>query len=116
MPLNKERNNMDETPTDQHGKQIISKCKSLSLRIINGRTKGDRAGEFTRFPIHRNERPSLIDYGLCNHTSFEKIISFNVQPYGLLSDHCCISLTVQARFSGGKMDTAPVKIINHPSS
>ena len=39
-PLN--RNNMDSQPVDCRGKRILSVCKNLQVRILNGRTAGDR--------------------------------------------------------------------------
>ncbi len=107
------RNNMDTALVDQQGKHIINKCKSLNLRILNGRTKGDRAGAFTRFPFHREENPSVIDYGLCNHATYSRILSFIVQPYEGLSDHCCISISLEAAFSE-ETDTPTVPKANQP--
>ena len=40
VPL--QRNNADLNPTDGHGKLILSMCKNLQVRILNGRTAGDR--------------------------------------------------------------------------
>ena len=92
------RNNMDTAPIDKQGKYIVSKCKSLGLRILNGRTKGDRTGAFTRFPLQRNEKPSVIDYGLCSHDLADKVTSFRVQPFDGTSDHCCISTSITTSF------------------
>ena len=71
-------------------------CKSTGLRILNGRSYGDREGHFTRYPIHKDtEKPSTIDYALCGKSFTENIFSFSVLPFTELSDHCCLSLSVR---------------------
>ena len=86
-----ERNNKDDTAVDAQGKMIIDICKSNSLRILNGRTKGDEYGTFTRYPKRKNENPSVIDYTFCGEALMPSIHSFSVLPFSELSDHCCIS-------------------------
>ena len=52
------RNNEDKHAIDQEGKLILALCKSSSLENLNGRTSGDRNGQFTRFPLNTpNENP-----------------------------------------------------------
>ena len=84
------RRNMDNHPPDEHGKLIIDLCKTFQARILNGRTAGDRWGNPTRFPIHRAEKPSTIDYGICSQTLISMVKSFYVLPFSTLSDHCCM--------------------------
>ena len=60
----KDRNNMDTSLPNEHGKNILDICKSHSLRILNGRTLGDRKGTFTRYPQIPKERPRVIDYAI----------------------------------------------------
>ena len=91
------RNNMDENPVDGQGKMILDLCKTLNLRILNGRTSGDRWGNLTRFPLNRIERPSVLDYGICCSSLLEKILSFLILPQNELSDHCCISVSVDIK-------------------
>ena len=94
-----QRNNMDISPPDTQGKQILEKCKTLRIRILNGRTNGDRRGAPTRFPLYRSENPSLIDYTICSNSLLPNILSFNINPFNGISDHCCISLRVDASFT-----------------
>lgn len=54
------RKNRDDHTIDEQGKTILDICKSNSLRILNGRTKGDEFGTFTRYPKRINENPSTI--------------------------------------------------------
>ena len=96
VPL--QRNNADLNPTDEHGKLILSMCKNLQVRILNGRTAGDRWGVPTRYPLHRKEKPSVIDYGICSARLLPKLNSFYVLPHTILSDHCCISLSLSTKY------------------
>ena len=89
------RNNQDINPTDEQGKIILDLCKSNSLRILNGRSYGDKEGSFTRYPQRMNEKPSLIDYALCGENLLDSIFSFSVLPFTELSDHCCISTNLR---------------------
>ena len=93
------RRNADPSPSDAHGKMILNICKNLQLRILNGRTPGDRWGVPTRYPVNRKERPSVIDYGICSTKLQHKINSFHVLPYTILSDHCCVSLNLTTIYS-----------------
>ena len=79
------RNNDDSSPTDTHGKLILNVCKNLQMRILNGRSPGDRWGVPTRYPVNRKEKPSVIDYGLCSTSLLSRITSFHVLPYTILS-------------------------------
>ena len=92
------RKNSDKNPPDEHGKMIINFCKSLQMRILNGRTAGDRWGVPTRFPMHRSEKPSLIDYGIGSIRLVQAVRSFFVSPFTTLSDHCCISVSISCNF------------------
>ena len=84
------RRNLDINCIDQQGKLILSLCKATGLRVLNGRTYGDREGHFTRYPIHKpTEKPSTIDYALCGQSFLKNIFSFSVLPYIDLSDYCC---------------------------
>ena len=59
------RNTMEMKNLNQNGKLLLDICKSVSLRILNGRTSGDLTGRFTRYPIYygqneTNPLPSVI--------------------------------------------------------
>ena len=69
------------------------------MRILNGRTPGDRWGVPTRYPVNRKEKPSVIDYGLCSTKALHMVSSFHVLPYTILSDHCCLSLKFATTYS-----------------
>ena len=88
------RVNSDSHQIDQQGRKILDFCKTSHFRILNGRTRGDSEGKFTRFPRKYSENPSVIDYALCNTYLLPEIHSFMVLPYTGLSDHCCISVNL----------------------
>ena len=88
------RQNEDKHVIDQQGKLILDLCKSSSLRILNGRTHGDKTGKFTRYPINPKDNPSAIDYALCGNSVMREIESFSILPFTGLSDHCCISVNI----------------------
>ena len=96
-----DRQNKDTHPVDANGKLTINLCKTLQMRILNGRTPGDRWGAPTRFPIHRTEKPSLIDYAICSNSILKQIQSLFILPFTTLSDHCCISTRISASFTCG---------------
>ena len=103
-PFPLKRQNMDEHPIDEQGKLILALCKNSELRILNGRTTGDLNGNFTRYPSILNDNPSTIDYTLCGVNIIKDILSFSVLPFNGLSDHCCISVTINLNV---KLDIAP---------
>ena len=86
------RNNCDNARTDQQGRTILELCQTQSLRILNGRIRGDRWGKLTRFPLSDDEKPSTLDYALCSVKILPEINSFFVSPPSELSDHSYISL------------------------
>ena len=45
------RNNNDKHGVDAQGHRLLNLCKNNQIRLLNGRTKGDRMGNFTRFPL-----------------------------------------------------------------
>ena len=106
-----ERNNKDDTAVDAQGKMILDICKSNSLRILNGRTKGDEFGTFTRYPKRKNENPSVIDYTLCGEALMPSIHSFSVLPFSELSDHCCISTFLKINREINRADPEDSEII-----
>ena len=75
------RENMDDHHIDEQGKLILDLCKSAGLRILNGRTLGDKYGKFTRYSIRNlNDKPSVIDYAICSDPLREEVIDFTVLP------------------------------------
>lgn len=95
------RKNVDTHPLDESGKLLISLCKSASLQIQNGRCRGDTKGSYTRFPLHNSNanEPSTIDYCLIQDELSNKAKLFYVNHLTSLSDHCCISISLDTKHS-----------------
>ena len=109
------RFNSDENTTDAQGKMILEICKTQNMRILNGRTPGDRWGNLTRFPLDRDEQPSVLDYGICNSQLQQIIQSFLIFPLSILSDHCCISIVIEVGKTPPKQKTTnPTPQTKHP--
>ena len=73
---------------DSHGKRLLELCKSNLLRILNGRF-GDNSNRYTRYPTKLGDKPSVIDYTLTSKSLLSLIKSLNIEPFTILSDHCC---------------------------
>ena len=57
-----DRNDIDIHPVDFQGQRLLDLCKNSQLRILNGRTYGDRIGMLTRLPLATRETPGTVDY------------------------------------------------------
>ena len=86
------RQNCDPHPVDDWGKAFLELCKSTNLKILNGRTQGDRAGNFTRWPNALRESPSTLDYALGDSNAIKDVMCFQVLDTLGVSDHCCTRL------------------------
>ena len=67
-------------------------CITDKLCFLNGRTRGDRLGNFTFFTYNG---ASVVDYAIVGHDVSENIIYFTVHPLTLLSNHCYISFALK---------------------
>ena len=63
---------------------MLEICKSLDLRILNERTKGDTLG---KIPFHRNRGVSTFDYIITNSHMYDWVDSFTVCQPTPFSDH-----------------------------
>ena len=70
---------------NEHGKYLIEMCKSLDLRILNGRCKGDSLGKLT---FHGNQGISTVDYIITGHEIMNIFQNFVVRHPSPFSDHC----------------------------
>ena len=65
------------------------------MRILNGRTRGDRYGRFTRYPLAIRESPSTLDYVIADMEIRNSIMSFMVMSNLGVSDHECLSVSLK---------------------
>ena len=84
---------------------MIELCKNSRLGILNGRTRGDQLGNFTRYPLSLRENPSTIDYMLCDIEMLKSIKYFTTLHHLGLSDHECLSVGILTK--GFSCDRTP---------
>ena len=76
-----------------YGELLISLCRSVPLRICNGRMLGDTLGSYTCYKWNGN---STVDYCLASPGVYNKISSFQVDTWlPHLSDHCPILICLK---------------------
>ena len=87
------RNNRDHTAVNKFGLELIELCHGFKLRILNGRTKGDRLGDFTCFTPNG---VSSIDYAVVSEELLTEIMGFVVSPLTDWSCYCLISFVLKS--------------------
>ncbi|KAL9977170.1 hypothetical protein ACROYT_G014548 [Oculina patagonica] len=88
----KHRSNKDHK-VNKFGSHLIELCHGFKLRILNGRAKGDRLGDFTCFTPNG---VSSIDYAIVSEELLTEIIGFVVSPLTDWSCHCLISFVLKS--------------------
>ena len=77
---------------------LFDLCITNKFCFLNGRTSGDRLGNFTCFTYNG---ANIVDYAVVGHDVYENIIYFTVDPLTLLSNHfLLLQLTVVAILFG----------------
>lgn len=81
-----------DTVVNEYGRDMLEICRSCNLVIVNGRSKSDKEGNFTR--VGSTGR-SVVDYVLAGKTTFDRISEFTVDGGAVESDHrpLCYNLT-----------------------
>ena len=87
----KYRNNNDNK-INSYGNKLLTICRVLNLRILNGRTLGDSGGAFTCF---QHNGSSTVDYGIVSESFFNHMTTFQVSPPTHVSDHSYISCSLK---------------------
>ncbi|KAL9982766.1 hypothetical protein ACROYT_G004864 [Oculina patagonica] len=82
-----QRNSFDNV-LNNHGEKLLELCKNFDLRIVNGRVNGDTLGRPT---FHGRNGTSVIDYIICDQSTFLNITGFVVKQPSYLSDHSAIA-------------------------
>ena len=73
------------THVNDQGKQLLEMCKSLDLRMFNGRWKGDLLGQVT---FYGNQGSSTVDYIIVSHEILYLFETLAVRQPSPFSDHC----------------------------
>ena len=89
------RGNMDKV-TNKYGQNLLDMCRTVPLRICNGRKLGDIQGSFM---CYKWNGQSVVDYCLASPSLLNKIATFQVGKFlPTLSDHCPISAKLKTNF------------------
>ena len=90
------RNSLDDK-VNGYGRRFLDVCRSLPLRILNGRKIGDFLGNLTCY----NQRgSSVVDYCATSPSLLESITFFSVgHILPVHSDHCPIDITLKVNIT-----------------
>ena len=89
------RGNLD-TGTNGYGDRLLDLCKTVPLRICNGRKLGDVAGNFTCILANGQ---STVDYCMVSPSIYHRVSSFSVGEFiPTLSDHCSCSVVLNSDY------------------
>ena len=89
------RGNLD-CNTNSYGDKLIDLCKSVPLRICNGRKLGDIIGSYTCYKKHGQ---STVDYCLVSPSIYNRISTFVISElFPDISDHCSVTVKVQTKY------------------
>ena len=90
------RCNLD-TVTNKYGDHLLQLCKTVPLRICNGRKLGDIMGNFTCFTTTGQ---SCVDYCMASPRLYDQVKTLSVgSPVLTLSDHCPVTAMLQVKIS-----------------
>ena len=79
--------------TNSYGDRLIELCKSVPLRICNGRKLGDILGSYT---CYKNNGQSTVDFCCVSPNIWSIVSTFVINElYPDLSDHCSITMTLK---------------------
>ena len=83
---------MRDKEVDSYGSSLTDICSTNQLCILDGKTKGDRLGNFICFAYNGC---STVDYAITSNILFSDVINFTVHPLSLLSNHFPISFALR---------------------
>ena len=106
------RGNMDEG-TNSYGDKLLSLCKSVPLRICNGRKLGDIFGSIICYKCNGQ---SSVDYCIVSPRIYHQIQSFSVDKFlPTLSDHCPIIVKLRTNFISNNFGQLSYEFIDKPT-
>ena len=86
------RANLDRH-TNEYGDRLIDLCKSVPLRILNGRKLGDFLGSYT---CYKKYGQSTVDFCLASPNIYNIITTFVINNlFPDMSDHCSVTINLQ---------------------
>ena len=83
--------------TNTYGDKLLSLCKTVPLRICNGRKLGDILGSYT---CHTPNGQSCVDYCMASPKLYDSVKTLNVgEPLLTLSDHCPVTAVLKVKIN-----------------
>ena len=104
LPL--KRQNCDKHSVDKQGESLLELCKNSGMRILNGRTKGDRLGKLSRYLLAIRETPSTLDYVIADDDGRRGVSYLMILSNLGLSDHECLSFSFKSNGYQPPIDTS----------
>ena len=80
-----------DTGVNPQGRILLDLCISARMRIVNGRTTGDSAGDYT---CYTPRGCSMVDYLIVSADLLPKIVNFHIGTLPDHSDHCPLVFNV----------------------
>ena len=87
------RLNMDKG-TNKYGDNLLTLCKTVPLRICNGRKLGDILGSYTCYTPNGQ---SCVDYCLVSPRLYDSVKTLSVGEISTLSDHCPVRAVLKVK-------------------
>ena len=83
-----------DTKVNNNGRKLLELCKSLNLKIVNGRIGTD--GGIGNLTCHRPNGSSLIDYAISSPSLFKYFHDFEIDIFdsNLSDSHCPVMLSM----------------------
>ena len=99
--------------TNKYGDSLLSLCKSVPLRICNGRKLGDILGSYT---CHTHNGQSCVDYCLASPRIYDSVKTLTVgEPLLTLSDHCPITAVLKVKINPCLINLQDYEFIDKPT-
>jgi len=77
---------------NEFGRYLLNLCKTVGIRIVNGRHVNDEKGSFT---FYNANGTSLIDYVLADTSCINNIEKFHSGNFNSFSDHSAVSFSLR---------------------
>ena len=98
--------------TNSYGDKLIDLCKSIPLRICNGRKLGDISGSYT---CYKQNGQSTVDFCLASPSIYHIISTFVINElFPDLSDHCSITVRVKSNYFAQFSNHTTLKLLEKP--
>ena len=101
-----------ESKTNKDRDNLLSICKSVPLRICNGRKLGDLLGSYTCYTPNGQ---SCVDYCLASSRIYENTTTLTIgEPILTLSDHCPVRVVLKVKVSHRTPCSENYDIVDNP--